>query len=124
MAALTHGHPSGWLVAGAFAAIISGLWTGHDLGTAVDQARTGRCGEISSGPATAITAYPRYGRCVRNRRSGLGTRARFQHRVRPSPAQRSERLYGLRLEGQVSQLMGRGRPPPRAIADHPSTDPR
>ncbi|WP_308646530.1 ADP-ribosylglycohydrolase family protein [Nocardia cyriacigeorgica] len=39
-AALTHGHPSGWLAAGAFAAIISGLWTGHDLGTAVDRART------------------------------------------------------------------------------------
>jgi ADP-ribosylglycohydrolase len=39
-AALTHGHPSGWLAAGTFAAIVSGLWTGQDLGSAVDRART------------------------------------------------------------------------------------
>ncbi|MBF6436639.1 ADP-ribosylglycohydrolase family protein [Nocardia cyriacigeorgica] len=58
-AALTHGHPSGWLAAGTFAAIISGLWTGNDLPSAVDLARTelGRHNhhrEVSTALAAAV----------------------------------------------------------------------
>ncbi|MEV6097894.1 ADP-ribosylglycohydrolase family protein [Nocardia sp. NPDC051981] len=39
-AALTHGNPSGWLPAGAFAAIVYGLCRGLDVRAAVEQART------------------------------------------------------------------------------------
>jgi len=42
-AALTHGHPSGYLSAGTMAAIISQLMDGVDLRAAVDQAATILC---------------------------------------------------------------------------------
>ena len=38
-AALTHGHPSGFLAAGALAELITALVAGHSLPDAVDQAR-------------------------------------------------------------------------------------
>lgn len=39
-AALTHGHPDGWLSAGMMAALISGLFAGQGLRRALDQAKT------------------------------------------------------------------------------------
>jgi ADP-ribosylglycohydrolase len=38
IAALTHGHPSGWIPAGAFAAMISGIVDGASIRDAVDEA--------------------------------------------------------------------------------------
>ncbi|MEV0295169.1 ADP-ribosylglycohydrolase family protein [Nocardia sp. NPDC050710] len=58
-AALTHGHPSGWLPAGALAAIVYGLCRGIDLATAIDQAAAELAGydrheETSEALATAM----------------------------------------------------------------------
>jgi ADP-ribosylglycohydrolase len=37
-AALTHGHPSGYLAAGTFAAVLAGVIHGRSLGSSIDQA--------------------------------------------------------------------------------------
>jgi ADP-ribosylglycohydrolase len=39
VAAITHGHPTGWLASGAFAAIIASIMSGADLADAVARAR-------------------------------------------------------------------------------------
>jgi ADP-ribosylglycohydrolase len=47
-AALTHGHPSGWMAAGALAAIVEAVTRGVDLGVAAQTAAE-RCREIAGG---------------------------------------------------------------------------
>ena len=47
-AAITHGHPSGWIAAGAFAQIIADVVHGESIRTAVD-ATLGRCRAVAGG---------------------------------------------------------------------------
>jgi len=51
-AAITHGHPTGWLAAGAFAQIISDLMKGRSLREAVESA-VARCESAQAGGETA-----------------------------------------------------------------------
>ena len=51
-AAITHGHPTGWLAAGAFAQIVSDVTTGRALRDAVEAA-VWRCGSTPGGEETA-----------------------------------------------------------------------
>lgn len=52
VAAITHGHPSGYVAAGFFAALIANLREGANLGAAIEQARQ------------TLLSYPHHGECL------------------------------------------------------------